>query len=232
MMLGMIRQWWWKKGYPRFYASEIALENPYAMNAGTVERFDRLVQELTSILEPSDQDRVLDLGGGNGRLSAQVFGRCQRLVIMDFCQAAMSSSASFRRLFVVGDMKQPPFPPRTFTTLFTYSTFPHLASERQIRSILERWDSLLAEGGVLYIGDIPERKAVPSILARALPRRGLKYYVAIFMNNYFSKGTLSRYLSSLGYEVTCIPQSAERRFSMERFDILARKPSTQRRRQS
>lgn len=226
MMLGAIRQWWWKRGYRRFYASPTTEDNAYAMNAGTAERFDQLVKELSAILKPSEQDQVLDLGGGNGGLSGQVFGRCRRLVVLDFCPSAMPSSSSFRRRFVVGDMKRPPFPPRAFSTLFTYSTFPHLASERQIKSILERWDALLAEGGVLYIGDIPERKAVPSLLVRALPHRGLKYYVAVFMSNYFSRAGLSQCLSSLGYEVTCIQQSAGRRFHQERFDILARKRAT------
>ena len=85
MVLGAIRQYWWKRGYRRFYAGPVALDNPYAMNAGTEERFDRLVNELTALVAPFDHDRVLDLGGGNGRLSGRVFGRCQQLVVMDFC---------------------------------------------------------------------------------------------------------------------------------------------------
>ena len=233
MVLGVIRQWWWRRGYKRFYASPVVRENPYAMNAGTAERFEQLVNELQGMLEASEDVQVLDLGGGNGRLSARVFERRQRLVVMDFCRTAMEaapsgeSSQTNARRFVVGDMKQPPFRAGSFTVLFTYSTLPHLASERQIQRIFEVWDPLLAQGGILYIGDIPERKAVPSIVARALPRlaslSGLKYCVAILMNNYFSRRKLAGHLAGLGYEVRCLDQASGRRFHRERFDILARK---------
>ena len=232
MFLGTFRQWWWKRGYQKFYRGEIYRENPYAPNAGTREKFDSLVKELTSILEPMDEDVVLDLGGGDGRLSGELFKGCRRVVVMDFCKAAMDSVLRLPRhfSFVIADIRRLPFKVGSFSKVFTYGTLPHLGSERQIRRMLETWDSLLSEGGVLYIGDIPDRKAIPSIVARAFSRiisvSGLKYCFAISMNNYFSKRRLTRFLYELGYEVKIVDQSSERRFHEERFDALATKSAS------
>ena len=226
MWLRTARVWWWKRGYRRFYNSAPHRDNPYLMNAGTAERFERLTQELEALVRPQDGDTVLDLGGGNGLLSARLFGRCRRLVVMDFCQAAMGRREEGTHFgWVVGDMKQPPFRHGTFTTLFSYGTFPHVGSEARAKRMVEAWDPLLAPGGVLFIGDIPDRRAVPRTWLEALPRLrtvvGAKFYVAIMLQSSFSKRSMLEHLSRLGYDARVIEQSPERRFARQRFDIQA-----------
>lgn len=227
MLLGIFRQWWWRRGYRRYYGSQTDRGNPYAMNAGTRERFDILVKELTSSLQPTSDDIVLDLGGGNGQLSRELFRICRRVVVLDFCQSAVVRALGFSHnvSFVVADMSEPPIKAGAFTKIFTYSTFPHLGSERQVRKMLKTWDPLLSKEGVLYIGDIPDRKAFFSIVLRALPRimsiNGLKYYFAVLMSSYFLRRRLKSDLEELGYAVTVLNQSPERRFYRERFDVKA-----------
>jgi SAM-dependent methyltransferase len=223
--LALARSWWWKRGYRKLYAAAQDTPNPYALNAGTAERFCRLVDELRSVLHPRDEELVLDLGGGNGVLSHHVFGHCRRLVVMDFHHPALRGNGGLNTRWVVGDMNRPPFKAESFTLLFTYSTLPHAATEGSSARMIEAWDALLAPGGVLFIGDIPDRRAIPRILAAALPRlltiRGIKFYFAILMQSFYSRRKLVRELERLGYRAGIVEQAPVRRFADTRFDVLA-----------
>lgn len=226
MWLRMARVWWWKRGYKRFYNSAPHRDNPYLMNAGDAERFERLTQDLEAVMRPQRGDSVLDLGGGNGLLSGRLFSHCRRLVVMDFCQTAMGEPGGRSHVgWVVGDMKNPPFRQGSFTTLFSYSTFPHVGSQARALRMVEAWDSLLAPGGVLFIGDIPDRRAVPRVWIEALPRLrtvlGVKFYVAILLQSSYSKRRILKHLTRLGYDARVIEQAPWRRFARQRFDILA-----------
>ena len=228
--LSAVRQWWWKRGHQRFYGSQADRNNPYALNAGTAERFEALVADLRGLLQPSAEDQVLDLGGGNGVLSRRVFSGCRRLVVSDVCLTPLQEAGSptGATSFVVADMTRPPFRPGAFTTLFSYSTLPHVGSEAVLRRMLQAWDALLASGGTLFIGDIPDRRRLPAIAARGFRKaflvEGLKYFAAISLISYFSRERLRRMLIAQGYDVTILNQASHRRFHRERFDLMARKP--------
>ena len=228
--LSTVRQWWWRRGHRRFYGSQADRDNPYALNAGTAERFETLVAELQGLLRPSAEDRVLDLGGGNGVLSRRVFSGCRQLVVSDICPTPLQEAGvpQATASFVVADMARPPFRHGSFTTLFSYSTLPHVGSEAVLRRMVQAWDALLADGGTLFIGDIPDRRRLPVIAARgfrkAFPMEGLKYFAAISLISYFSRERLRRMLLDQGYGVTILNQASHRRFYLERFDLMARKP--------
>ena len=228
--LSTVRQWWWRRGHRRFYGSQADRDNPYALNAGTAERFEALVADLQGLLRPSAEDRVLDLGGGNGVLSRRVFSGCRQLVVSDICPAPLQEAGASQGAasFVVADMAQPPFRPGAFTTLFSYSTLPHVGSEAVLRRMVKAWDGLLAVGGTLFIGDIPDKHCLPAIAARGFrkpfPVDALKYFAAIALISYFSRERLRRMLLEQGYDVTILNQANSRRFYRERFDLMARKP--------
>lgn len=222
--VGAVRRWWWQRGHERFYTSEVGQRDPYALNAGTPERFQALVAELGNILSPGPDDVVLDLGGGNGYLSAALFGGCRQVVVLDLCRPSVAAASAF----VVADLAAPPFRGEAFTMLFSYSTFPHLGSRAAARRALRAWDSLVARGGTVFIGDIPDRARLHRILGRGVGRLarpgGLKYYAAVSLISYFSRAWLGAELRALGYDVAVLDQSPQRRFHRERFDLLARKP--------
>ena len=228
--LSTVRQWWWKRGHQRFYGSQADRDNPYALNAGTAERFETLVADLQGLLKPSAEDRVLDLGGGNGVLSRRVFSGCRQLVVSDVCPTPLQEAGAPQGTtsFVVADMARPPFRPGAFTTLFSYSTLPHVGSEAVLRRMVNAWDALLTAGGTLFIGDIPDKRRLPAIAARGFrkpfPVDALKYFAAISLISYFSRERLRRMLLGQGYDVTILDQAGSRRFCRERFDLIARKP--------
>ena len=227
--LSTVRQWWSKRGYQRFYGSRADHDNPYALNAGTVERFETLVADLRAVLQPTTEDRVLDLGGGNGMLARRVFSGCRQLVVSDLCLTALQEAAGADgpTSRVVANMQRPPFRPAAFTMLFSYSTLPHMGSEMVVRRMLDAWDALLVEGGTLFIGDIPDRRRLLAIAARGFQKPlffdGLKYFAAISMLSYFSRERLRGFLLDKGYDGTVMNQAGTRRFHRERFDLLARK---------
>jgi hypothetical protein len=222
-LLGPVRRWWWRRGHTRFYRTDKGRQDAYALNAGSREAFDALVADLRSILRPGADDVALDLGGGNGRVSSAVFRGSRRLVVLDLCHPDGSVTAPF----VMADMTTPPFRSGAFTTLFTYSTFPHLGSTTAALKMLAEWDRLLAPGGTLFIGDVPDRAGLGVALRRGVGRlpalNGFKYYIAVAMISMFSSRVLARHLEALGYEVSVLTQAPTRRFHRERFDLLARK---------
>lgn len=228
-VVGSFRRWWWRRGHRRFYRNQtgrtdlFVATNPYALNAGSREAFDSLITGLREIVEPLAKDVVLDLGGGNGYVSAELFGACRKVVVLDLCRPP----GELRSSFVLADMQAPPFRAGAFTKLFSYSTFPCVGSTTAARTMLDVWDRLLAPNGVLFIGDIPDRSKLTTMLARGLSKvasaNGLKYYFAVSMISTFSRNTLKRHLESIGYEVTLINQPPTRRFYRERFDLLAHK---------
>jgi len=229
LLISSLRRWWWKRGYKKFHGSDADRANVYAMNADNKKRFDALVKELKSLLKPLWNDVVLDMGGGNGILSSNVFGTCKMTIVLDFSLESMKGHVrrSPSTYFVASDSARPPFKNGSFSKVFVHGLLPNLGSEGVVHQMVQKWDQLLIYGGVLYIGDIPDRKKFLSILIEAIRRctsiLGFKYCVAIMLNSYFSKTGLKKHLSKMGYTVTIINQSNERRFHNERFDLLAMK---------
>jgi len=229
-MIGMLRRWWWKRGYPRFYVSTMYATNVYAANSRTRERFEVLAADLYSTVKPNPNDTVLDLGAGDGRLTTALFKDCKRVVLLDFCEKAKDLQdelpGNMQRVFA--DMCRVPFQPATFNTVFTYGALLHATTQRHVAKLLKDWDGLLTAGGTLYIGDIADRGAIPYVIrdcfyqSRGLgPVRALKKCFATLMCNYFSRQKLGKVLTRLGYQVTVINQTPKRRFFRERFDIRA-----------
>ena len=224
-----MRLWWWRRGYKKFYGSGGGRSNTYAMNAGSEERFNRLVAELRGLLQPSDRHRVLDIGGGNGVLASEVFKNCKGTVVVDYCLEGMSVQPGQRPgvHFVVAEASKLPFREGSFNTIFTYSVLPHLGSQTVVTAMLRAWDVLLLGQGILYLGDVPDREKFLAVVRggfRRLPwGAGFKYCVAILLNSYFSKARLRTYLAGMGYDVTIVAQAPGRRFQAERFDVLGKK---------
>ena len=219
-----LRAWWWMRGYARFYARpKTSQQGKYAMNAGSEDAFNVLVRELITIIKPSPNDVVLDVGGGDGRLAREVFHCCRKVVVLDRYLSGGRAVSDF----VVGDMHHPPFKAGSFTIVFSYSTFATVGAPGSVPEMLERWSSLLQSRGVMFVGDIPERSRVRAALARGLTKdsvmRTLKYYIAIGLITYFSREKLRRQVAAMGYDVAMIDQSPGRRFYRERFDFIARR---------
>lgn len=222
-LVGTLRRSWWRHAHRKFYRTEVGRSDPYALNAGSAQAFDSLIAGLHAMVQPAPADVVLDLGGGNGRVSGMLFKTCRRLVVVDLCRP----EGALQSAFVVADMCAPPFRAGAFTKLFSYSTFPHLGSTTAALNMLQAWDTLLAPGGLLFIGDIPDRSKRGTMLMRGISRlpspNGVKYYAAVSLISVFSRTKLKSYLESIGYEVTVLDQPTTRRFHRERFDLLARK---------
>lgn len=217
-LIDFLRERWWKRGYRRFYASAIHRANPFAMNAGDGGLFGDLVAELTPLVGGGTDRRVLDLGAGNGRLGRALFEGAGFLILADFRAEAIEVEEHGRP--VAANMRALPFRPSSFDLIFSYSTLPQFGSERRTLEAFDEWAALLREGGTLYIGDIPERRRIPRILATAVRnRRGPRYWFAVLMQSFYSKRRLVRHLEGIGFTVEVIRQQSNRRFSDSRFDL-------------
>jgi SAM-dependent methyltransferase len=153
--------------------------------------------------------------------------------ILDYCAQAFSNykAAAYKNIRkVIGDMFMSPFRGNSLDIVFSYSTFHSIGSEEIAKKMMRGWCALLKSGGILYIGDIPDRGRLGYILKSTFktviqnPSK-IKYFFGITMNSYFSKDALARYLGSLDMEVEIIEQPESLLLHKERFDLKAVKRS-------
>ena len=105
--------------------------------------------------------RALDAGAGTGavaRVMAQMVGRRGRVMALDFSPERGEQGAIIARgeqienlRFVVGDLKRPPFRPRSFDFVWCEFVFEYLADPD---AVLEQLAELVGQGGKLVVGDL------------------------------------------------------------------------------
>lgn len=230
-LLRSIRVWWWRKSYKKVYEYGL-METGFSSTTHDAGQFDFLVESLGGYFNKKIPSVALDIGGGNGALTCRIFDRASYVCILDNSMQAFvnyKASGYGNITKVVGDMYKCPFKEKSFDAIFSYSTFHCIGSEGAAKNMMGDWCKMLKPGGLLYVGDIPERGSLSYILMDASKRtlkdpRQIKYFFGILMNSYFSKKGLADYLRGLGMDVEIIEQSGRLKFHKERFDLKAVKP--------
>lgn len=223
-----IRVWWWGKSYKKIYRYGL-METGFSSTTHSDRQFELLVRDLKKHFGTDKERIILDIGGGDGALTSKIFGEFKTVFIMDYCGQAFSNykaSGYGNIIKIVGNMFYCPFKANSVDSIFTYSTFHSIGSEKIAKNMISDWYRLLKPGGVLYIGDIPDRAKLGYILKETVKfvqsdLRQVKSFFGIAMNSYFSKSNLARYLCDLGMDVEIVRQPEYLRFSRQRFDIKA-----------
>jgi SAM-dependent methyltransferase len=113
---------------------------------------------------PTGCRRALDVGCGDGRLAAELAGRCDEVIAIDVhgptLARARSGSAPPGLTFVEGDVMTYPLAEGSFDFIASIATLHHLPFE----AALSRFRDLLQPGGVLAIIGLHRVRTVEDIL--------------------------------------------------------------------
>jgi ubiquinone/menaquinone biosynthesis C-methylase UbiE len=131
------------------------------LEVGNVNHFDWLAPLYDRVIQPPDHDklrellrlpidgRLLDAGGGTGRIAAQLQGQTGQIVVADGSLPMLAVALEKACCAVAGShTEQLPFPDGTFQRVIVVDAYHHLAD--QAASLGEFW-RVLAPGGRLVI---------------------------------------------------------------------------------
>ncbi|MFQ5791745.1 MAG: class I SAM-dependent methyltransferase, partial [Acidobacteriota bacterium] len=107
------------------------------------------IDMMRRMLRLSSQDRVLDIGCGNGRAVFYTRPRCEQMVAIDagghFAPEAMATADLAR-----GDIRRLPFASGSFDKAYSLDVMEHL-TEDGVRAMLSEARRILRPGGLLFI---------------------------------------------------------------------------------
>lgn len=121
--------------------------------AGLYERFSHGFdpQGLISALDLPVGGRLLDVGGGTGRIARKLGGCAGQLIVSDPARAMLEHARNHPGIEVVESLAEClPFPAGSFSRILMVDAYHHLADQQA--SLAELW-RLLAPGGRLLISE-------------------------------------------------------------------------------
>ncbi len=127
------------------------------------ERTHRLVQRILERAAPLPQGRVLDLGGGTGRVAVGFQPRVAQTVVLDSSRGMLLQATKKPGLHVVqASAAFVPFPDASFHTILCVDAFHHFLNQEEVLKEVAR---VLAPSGRLFIHDFDAGKLVVRLIA-------------------------------------------------------------------
>jgi ubiquinone/menaquinone biosynthesis C-methylase UbiE len=122
-------------------------------------------ERLAEMADLPISGRLLDAGGGTGRIAEVLVERADRIVVSDSSLQMLRQARSKKGLDLVGGATERlPFPSGTFERVVMVDAFHHLAD--QTRSLAELW-RVLMPGGLLVIEEPDIRRIAVKLVALA-----------------------------------------------------------------
>jgi ubiquinone/menaquinone biosynthesis C-methylase UbiE len=122
-------------------------------------------ERLAEMADLPISGRLLDAGGGTGRIAEGLVERADRIVVSDSSLQMLRQARSKKGLDLVGGATERlPFPSGTFERVVMVDAFHHLAD--QTRSLAELW-RVLMPGGLLVIEEPDIRRIAVKLVALA-----------------------------------------------------------------
>jgi demethylmenaquinone methyltransferase/2-methoxy-6-polyprenyl-1,4-benzoquinol methylase len=147
---------------------------------------------LRELLELPTAGRLLDAGGGTGRVAQALRGLAGQIVVTDLSAAMLHRAAGKDGLYPVrAHTERLPFPDASFDRILVVDAFHHFCDQQE--AVAELW-RVLVPGGRLVIEE-PNVETWPVKLV-ALAER-----LALMRSRFYSPGDLQRLFQALGGRV-------------------------------
>jgi ubiquinone/menaquinone biosynthesis C-methylase UbiE len=127
------------------------------------EQLDIIVQHIVHTLDIKPDDIVLDICCGNGLLTSRLSRYCKKIVGVDFSEVLIDQARNnFPSIeFICADaleLNSSTFSSIQFDRINLYFSFQYFDSVHKGRKVIEHMLPLLAPGGKILLGDIPDRE--------------------------------------------------------------------------
>jgi demethylmenaquinone methyltransferase/2-methoxy-6-polyprenyl-1,4-benzoquinol methylase len=160
--------------------------------------YDRVIKssdshQLVRISDLPVTGRLLDAGGGTGRIAEGLVGHADQIVVSDSSIRMLRQAQSKGGLMLVGgETERLPFPDGSFERVVIVDAFHHLTDQAQ--SLSELWRVLSPEG-LLIIEEPDIRKIAVKLVA-------LAEKVTLFRSHFISAERLGKLLEGYNAQVT------------------------------
>jgi cyclopropane fatty-acyl-phospholipid synthase-like methyltransferase len=189
------------------------------------ERWQFTLHDLDSKFPVGPEDDLLDLCCGNGLFTRHFAQHCSSVVAVDI-SADLLGSLDRRRLPHVitqqGDIRKACFAAGAFSRILLYAGVQHL-SEGEAVALFRDMFCWLRPGGLLFVGDIPDRNRLWSFYNT--PERRVLYFDNCITDHdvvgtWYEAEWLVQLAQSIGFrQVEAIPQPPELINAHFRFDL-------------
>ncbi len=155
--------------------------------------YDRLIQppqndHLMSYARLPSSGRLLDAGGGTGRIAQRLIGQVDQIIVADQSVKMLREATNKVGLFAVGsETEKLPFPDSCFSRVLVVDAYHHIADQGS--SLVEFW-RVLAPGGRLVIEE-------PDIDRFAVKLLALAEKLTLFQSHFDRAGVIAERLLAL-----------------------------------
>lgn len=181
---------------------------------------------------PRPAARVLDVGCGDGLLTAALAGVCGDVVGLDVdapsIRRAREAFPEHRAAFVVGDLFTHPFEPGSFDMVASVATLHHVDARRGLARMVE----LLRPGGRLAVVGLAREDRVSDLLRAGLAAAAYRPHMLLTRRRYWEHNAPivwpppESYTSMRAITGELLPGARFRRLLFWRYSIVWTKPGS------
>jgi SAM-dependent methyltransferase len=193
---------------------------------------DDIVQYIVEKLQLQPDDQLLDLCCGNGLLTHKLSQHCNKTVAIDISHEQIAQA---KKLFsspdiqyFAADVSLPGYyaGAEKFAKINLYFSFQYFDSFTLGKQAIANMLPLLGDGGVILIGDVPDRKYLPRYYKKGKDR--LRYHIKQLlgtndMGKFWSEREMQRIANYLGLELEVLEQPDFLPYADYRRDFLFKK---------
>ena len=123
------------------------------------DEYDKFIFELTKNIEIKNNQKILDIGCGNGSLMNKLFKnkniKNYELTGIDFCiKNIQYANLNYKGTFITHNIKDTlPFEDNTFDVILCISTLFYLETEKELINVLNEIDRVGKEDCIIFLGN-------------------------------------------------------------------------------
>lgn len=211
-----------------------AAENPQLQVLRTLdkkpiddERWEFTLAHIEGQVNPSLDDKILDLCCGNGLLARKFSETAKSVTAVDVSDRLVSAIGEIENITpIVSDVRALQFEASIFDKVVLYAGLQYF-SHQDVIEIFERVFFWLRNGGIFYIGDIPDQERIWTFFDDQ--DRETAYFDSVkcgkpIIGTWFDKGFLEKLSDYVGFsERQILPQPKQLIYSSYRFDLIVKK---------
>jgi ubiquinone/menaquinone biosynthesis C-methylase UbiE len=168
-------------------------------------------ERLMALLQPQSSERILDIGGGTGRVS-QTFGADYVVVVCDLSWGMLGEARQKRMIACCGLAEHLPFADGAFDRIVMVDAFHHLHDQRVAAKEALR---VLRPGGRLVIEE-------PDIRRWAVKWTALGERLLLMRSRFYSIADLVRMFKEAGARIVAVEEGQDYnvRLAVERGEVV------------
>ena len=147
----------------------------------------KTLKTLNELILLDKTDKVLDLGGGTGRISKFFVGRVKEIIVLDSSQGMIKECRKYPGLNCIKcSAEKIPFPDDYFNKIIIVDAFHHFQHQEAVCKEIKR---ILKQGGILIIEEFNPETAIGKIivLLEKLFKMNSNFYSSEELNEFFAK---------------------------------------------